>query len=118
MTLTELLGQLERRAAEAEREGATAPVANVYRVVLDELRTVDGTVGASVAPVAVPDSPPVERYLTPEQVEELLQVPRGYAYRHKQELGGVKVGKYLRFPRSSLHRRLERRRRVLEPLAP
>ena len=90
---------------EAEREGATAPVANVYRVVLDELRGVDGT---AVAPDAVPDPPAVERHLTPEQVEDLLQVPRGYAYDHKRQLGGVKVGKYLRFPESAVRRRLER----------
>jgi hypothetical protein len=109
VTLAELLGQLERRAAEAEREGATAPVANVYRIVLDELRAVDATVVAPVAPVAVPDPRAVERHLTPEQVEKLLQLPRGYAYDHKRQLGGVKVGKYLRFPESVVRRRLERR---------
>jgi len=107
VTLAELLASLERRAAEAEREGATAPVANVYRVVLDELRAVDGTETATVAPT-VPDPPAVERHLTPEQVEELLQLPRGYAYDHKQQLGGVKVGKYLRFPESAVRRRPKR----------
>ncbi len=109
MTLGELVAGLERRASDAEREGATAPVAKVYRVVLDELRALDGTVAAPVAPVAVLDPPAVERHLTPEQVEELLQLPRGYAYDHKRQLGGVKVGKYLRFPESAVRRRLERR---------
>ena len=109
MTLAEFLATIERRAVEAEREGPTAPAANAYRVVLDELRTVDGTVAASVAPGTVLDPPVVERYLTPEQVEELLQLPRGYAYDHKRQLGGVKVGKYLRFPESVVRRRLERR---------
>ena len=42
MTLTDLQAMLERRAAEAEREGATAPVANVYRLVLGELAKVNG----------------------------------------------------------------------------
>ncbi len=110
MTLAEFVATLERRAAEAEREGATAPVANVYRVVLDELRAADESVAANVAPAAVPDPSAVERYLTPEQVEELLQLPRGYAYDHKRQLAGVKVGKYLRFPESAVRRRLERGR--------
>ena len=109
MTLAEVLASIERRAAEAEREGATAPVAKVYRLVLDDLRAVDGMVAAPTA-VTVPDAPVVERHLTAEQVEGLLQVPRGYAYHHKRQLGGVKVGKYLRFPESSVRRRLERER--------
>jgi len=109
MTLAEVLAALERRAAEAEREGATAPVANVYRIVLDELRAVDGVMAAPVAAVAVPDPRGVERHLTPKQVEEIFQLPEGYAYDHKRQLGGVKVGKYLRFPESVVRRRLERR---------
>ncbi len=107
MTLAEFLATIERRAAEAEREGATAPVANVYRLVLDELRAVNGT--AAVLAV-MPDAPAEERYLTPEQVEEMLALPKGYAYDHKRQLGGVKVGKYLRFPESAIRRRLERSR--------
>src|SRR5207245_513051 len=109
VTLAEFLAPIERRAAEAEREGATAPVANVYRVVLDDLRAVDGVEAASAAPTAVPDPHAVERHLTPEQVEELLHLPRGYAYDHKRQLDGVKVGKYLRFPESVVRRRMERR---------
>ena len=109
-TVAELVAALERRAGEAEREGATAPVANVYRVVLDELRAVDGAGAASAAPTAVPDPPAEERYITPEQVEEMLALPKGYAYDHKRQLGGVKVGKYLRFPESVVRRRLERSR--------
>ena len=108
MTLAELLGQLERRAAEAERVGATAPVANVYRDVIVELRAVDETAAASLAPAAVPDPSALERHLTPGQVEEILHLPEGYAYDHKRQLGGVKVGKYLRFPESVVRRRLER----------
>ena len=109
MTLAEFVAAIERRAVEAEREGATAPVANVYRVVLDELRAVDGT-ATPPGPAPVPERPALERHLTPEQVEELLRLPRGYAYDHKRQLGGVKVGKYLRFPESVVRRRLGRRR--------
>lgn len=106
MTLAGLVATIERRAAEAEREGATAPVANVYRIVLEELRGVNG---AAAAPPVIPDAAE-ERYLTPEQVEEMLSLPKGYAYDHKRQLGGVKVGKYLRFPESVVRRRLERGR--------
>ena len=106
MTVAEFIIALERRAAEAEREGATAPVANVYRLVLDELRAVNGT----AAPAAIPDPPAEQRYLTPDDVAALLQVPAAYPYRHRQQLGGVKVGKYLRFPVSAIQRRLERTR--------
>ena len=109
MTLAEFVAALERRAGEAEREGATAPVANVYRVVLDDLRAVDGA-AVPPAPTVTSDPPAVERHLTPEQVEELLHLPRGYAYDHKRQLGGVKVGKYLRFPESVVRHRLERSR--------
>ncbi len=107
MTLAEFLASIERRAAEAEREGATAPVANVYRLVLDELQAVNGT---AAAPPVMPDAPTEERYLTPEQVEDMLALPKGYAYNHKRQLGGVKVGKYVRFPESAVKRRLERTR--------
>jgi hypothetical protein len=106
-TFAGLVATLERRAADAEREGATAPVANVYRLVLEELRAANGTAAAS--PVA-PDAPAEERYLTARQVEEMLALPKNYAYRHKRQLGGVKVGKYLRFSESVVRRRLERTR--------
>lgn len=106
MNLSQVVASLERRAAEAELEGATAPVANVYRLVLDQLRAVNGT----AAPAAMPDPPAEERYLTPEEVAALLQVPPAYPYRHRHQLGGLKVGKYLRFPESAIQRRLGRTR--------
>jgi len=106
VTLGTLVATLERRVVEAEREGATAPVANVYRLVLEELRDVNGTAAAA----AVTPDVPAERYLTPEQVEAMLALPKGYTYHHKRLLGGIKVGKYLRFPESAVKRRLERTR--------
>lgn len=43
MKLGELVEEYERRQAAAARHGATAPLAKVYRIVLEELRAVDGT---------------------------------------------------------------------------
>ena len=103
--LAAVVAELQRRAAVAEREGATAPVANVYRLVLEELCALDGT-----ARLPTPEPPGLERHLTPEEVAALLQVPAAYPYRHRHQLGGVKVGKYLRFPESAVRRRLERSR--------
>jgi exonuclease VII large subunit len=107
VTLAELVAALERRAADAERMQAHAPVSVVLRDVLADLRAADGT---AAAPTVMPDAPAEERYLTTEQVEEMLALPKGYAYDHKRQLGGVKVGKYLRFPESAVRRRLERTR--------
>lgn len=42
MKLAELVAEYERRRLEARRHGATAPLATIYGVVLDELRSVDG----------------------------------------------------------------------------
>jgi excisionase family DNA binding protein len=107
VTPAELAADLERRAAEAERMQAHAPVSAVLRDVLAELRAMDGT-AAAAATAAAPDTPGLERHLTPEEVAALLQVPAAYPYRHRHQLGGVKVGKYLRFPESAVRRRLER----------
>ena len=43
MTLQELVLEFERRRAEAAQHGATAPIAAVYAIVLEELRRLDGT---------------------------------------------------------------------------
>ena len=106
MTLADLVLAFERRVAEAERIHAQAPVAAVLYTVLEDLRSVDGT----TAPPPAPDPPKTERCLTPEEVAALLQVSVQYVYRHQRQLGGVKVGKYLRFPESAIRRRLERPR--------
>ena len=42
MRLTELVLAYERRRLEAERQRSTAPLEAVYRVVLEELRSLDG----------------------------------------------------------------------------
>lgn len=110
MTLADLLATLERRAAEAERMQAHAPVAAVLHSVVEELRGVEGAGAAAVTPPPgqVPAAGP-DRWLPPAAVAARLEVAIRWVYRHKRELGGVKVGKYLRFPESALRRRLERR---------
>ena len=110
MTVTELVTALERRAVEAERMQAHAPVAAVLYAVLEELRTMDCAVASPTPITDITDPPGLERHLTPEEVAAQLQVPPGYPYRHARNLGGVKVGKYLRFPESAIQRRLERSR--------
>jgi hypothetical protein len=40
--LSELMADYERRRVEAERHGATAPVATVYALILEEIRAIDG----------------------------------------------------------------------------
>ncbi len=79
MTLTDLQAMLERRAAEAEREGATAPVANVYRLVLGELAKVNGN-GNGDSGARPPASPDV--LLTAGQVAERLHCSPRYVYAH------------------------------------
>ena len=79
MTLTDLKATLERRAAEAEREGATAPVANVYRLVLGELAKVSGN-GNGDGGGQAPAGPDV--LLTAGQVAERLHCSPRYVYAH------------------------------------
>ena len=43
MRLTELMIEYERRRVEAQRQNSSAPLEAVYRVVLEELRSLDGT---------------------------------------------------------------------------
>lgn len=104
MTLAELVGMLERRAAEAEREGATAPVANVYRLVLGELATLNGLNGPAPTAVA-PD-----RMLTAPEVAQRIRASRRFVYAHRKALGGVALSKRaLRFPESAITHYLARR---------
>ena len=42
VNLSELMTDFERRRIEADRHGATAPLATVYALVLEELRALDG----------------------------------------------------------------------------
>ena len=108
MTLAAVITELERRAAVAEREGATAPVANVYRLVLEELRDlgVDGNGDGGPADVR-PD-----RLLTAAEAATQLGVAPKWLYRHAARLPFTRrlSPKVLRFSASGLARWLERRR--------
>jgi excisionase family DNA binding protein len=98
---------LERRAAEAEREGATAPVANVYRLVLEEMQTVANASGS-----AVTNGPQTDRLLSASEVARRLGVSRRYVYDHAdrfpftRRLGSGTV----RFSECGLERWLARQR--------
>lgn len=50
------------------------------------------------------------RLLTVEDVCALLQVAPTFVYRHAREMGGVKVGKHLRFRPADLEEWLSRNR--------
>ena len=101
MTITELLEQLERRAAEAEAIGATAPVAGVYRAVAAELRPLAN--GEALPAPAGPD-----RGLRAAQVAERLGVSIRWVYAHADRLGGKRLSeRCVRFPESAVNRRLK-----------
>jgi hypothetical protein len=106
VTLAELALTFERRAAEAEREGATAPVANVYRLVLEELRPLVPANGNG-SPTA--GEPVAERLLTAGQVAELFGTTVRWVYAHAKELGKRELSRRcVRFSESIVRRRLTR----------
>lgn len=105
MTLADYLAQLERRAAEAETIGATAPVAGLYRAVLTDLRPFADGNGAATSEHAP------ERWLTAKQVGQMVGMSARWAYDHKEQFGGVSLSRRCtRFPESRVRRHLERRR--------
>jgi len=57
---------------------------------------------------------PLQPYLTPDQVAELLSVTRGYVYEHAAELGGRRLGSG---PKARLRFRLEDIERAVPCLA-
>jgi Helix-turn-helix domain len=104
VTLLELRATLERRAAEADAEGAQAPVARVYRLVLTELDQVATNGGNGDR------APAPERLLTPAEVAERLGVSLRFVYAHRDQLGGRALSRRaLRFPEAALARALARR---------
>ena len=74
--LAALVAQLERRAAESEAIGATAPVAAVLHNVIAELHALDGT-AADPAPAA-----PAAELLTVREASRRLGVAPKWLYRH------------------------------------
>ncbi len=81
MTLTKLLATLERRAEEAERVGSTAPVAAIYRAVLEDLQPLTD----SPAPLEPEDILVRDRLLTVAETAERLSVSTRYVYAHRSE---------------------------------
>jgi hypothetical protein len=108
MTLPELVADLERRAFLAEAEGATAPVGNVYRLVLAELAAVQSN-GSGAAPKLASTGNP-DRLLTPAAVAQRLGVSLRFVYAHRDQLGGRALSRRaLRFPEAGIARYLARR---------
>ena len=76
MTAAELRAHLERLASDAAEMNATAPVAQVLRLVLTQLQAFQGTEPSSEA------SRPDEHLLSAEEVAKRLGVSRRYVYEH------------------------------------
>jgi len=79
VTLAELRAALERRAAEAEAVGATAPVASVYRAVVAELEAVNSEPSRALRAEE-------DRLLNAEEASKRLGVARRWLYRHAERL--------------------------------
>ncbi len=78
MTLADLQADLERRAGDAERLGASAPVATVLRQVVAELAAgLDG----NGAPARSAGHPPTT-LLTAREAAQVLHVAPRWLYRH------------------------------------
>lgn len=102
MTPTQLVADLERRAAEAERIGAHAPVAGVYRALAAEVATLTGN---GTAPTPQPD-----RLLTAREVAPRLGCSVRYVYANARTLPfTVRTGTLVRFSAAGLDRWLARR---------
>lgn len=101
MRLADLVADLERRAADAERVGASAPVAGVLRSVLADVRAVDD----------VSEADPEDRLLKVDEVAEMLGVSVWWVYTHAKRLPFArKIGpKALRFSEKGAQRWLLRR---------
>ena len=102
MTLADVRARLEARIADAERMKATAPGADVLRVVLAELGDVDGEPDAGG---------PGDRLLTAEEAALMLGVTVRWCYDHAKRLPFAKrlSRKCLRFSEAGLRRYLARR---------
>lgn len=104
MILQDLVGQLERQAADAERVHSTAPVVDVLRAVLEDLREVDtdGTETNGSEPDQLVDI---------GKAAEILGVKTRYLYdRHHTFPFTRHVGRQLRFSLRGLQRYMARRR--------
>lgn len=90
MTVAELQERLAQRIADAEAMNATAPVAEVLRVVLDELQVT----------ALAPPTPwkRLDRLLTVSELAARMKVTRRYVYDHHPAWPFTRrVGRRLRF---------------------
>ena len=104
--LASLVERLTQRADLAEREGATGPIANIYRVVVGELRALlDGAAPTETsAPVAA-------QLLSAGELARALKVSRKWVYRHAARLPFTRrVGRAVRFDSRGLESWLVRLR--------
>jgi len=58
---------------------------------------------------------PNEKFLTVAEAAEWLRVPQSWVYAHADELGVVRVGKYLRFVRERILTHLQAGASSLDP---
>jgi predicted DNA-binding transcriptional regulator AlpA len=105
VNLAELFDQLERRVAQAEREGATAPVANVYRLVLEELRPLAAENGGQ-------PTPQEDRLLDAREVAQRIGCSVRYVYEHADTFPFTRrlSSRVVRFSQLGLERWLARPR--------
>ncbi len=81
MTLLQYIVDLEQRATEAEAIHATAPVADVYRKVIGELRERGDTPIRSDTP---------DRLMSVAEAASRIAMSRRYIYTHKDQLPFVR----------------------------
>ena len=102
MTAAQLVADLERRALEAERIGATAPVAAIYRALAADVASLNGN---GSAPAPRPD-----HLLTAREVAPRLGCSVRYVYSHAKDFAfTVRMGNLVRFSEAGLERWLARR---------
>lgn len=90
MTPDELARDLERRAGEAEAIHATAPVADVFRTLIRELKQIK-----THAPLSKKQP---ERLLSVSELASRMSVGERYIYDHSAEWSfTVRIGRKLRF---------------------
>jgi predicted DNA-binding transcriptional regulator AlpA len=101
-----LIAAYERRAEEADRVSASAPLGPVYRAVLEDLRALTD------APEQPSEVDPIDRLLNVEEAAVLLGVAPQWLYRHAKELPFTcsLSRKCLRFSRAGILRWLKTRR--------
>ncbi len=105
MTLSEILGQLERRATDAARVGATAPVDAVLRAVIEDLRDVDDTDSTA------PNGNEPDQLVDINKAAEILGVKVRYLYDHHDRFPFTRrIGRQLRFSTRGIERYLARKR--------